>query len=317
MVYGLVTLDRVAPAAALDVVVVAYRCRALLDFCLASLPAAAGALELHVVVADNDSRDGTVELVRERHPAVTLVEMGGNTGFARATNTGIRLGAAPWVLALNPDTRLEPGSLERLVHLAERLPGVGTDRVGVVGCRLVLDDGSFDHAARRSFPTVLGTLGHVTGLGRLPGAPAALAQYRAPGVESGRVDAVNGAFMLLRRQAVEAAGLFDEGYWMYFEDLDLCKRLADLGWATWYEGSVTAVHVKHGTSGARRAPRLDAAFHYGFRRFWRRCLADRHAAPVNALVAGAIWAGLAVSVARWAAWRVGQAATGVRTGGTP
>src|SRR4029077_10494994 len=108
-------------------------------------------------------------------------------------------------------------------------------RVGLCGCRLEREDGSFDHAARRSFPTVLGALGHFTGAGRSDRAPGALAQYRAPEVVSGEVDAVNGAFMLMRRAALDEVGLFDEGYWMYMEDLDLCYRLHEAGWVTWYE----------------------------------------------------------------------------------
>ena len=90
----------------------------------------------------------------------------------------------------------------------------------------MLEDGSFDHAAKRSFPTPLSALGHFTGLGRRPARPRALAPTGAPEVERGPVDAVNGAFMLMRRAALEQVGLFDEGYWMYMEDLDLCYRLA-------------------------------------------------------------------------------------------
>ena len=96
----------------------------------------------------------------------------------------------------------------------------------MAGPRLELEDGSFDHASRRSFPTPLSALGHFTGLGRREGASGALADYRAPAVESGPVDAINGAFMLIRRAALEQVGAFDERYWMYMEDLDLCYRFA-------------------------------------------------------------------------------------------
>lgn len=287
-------------SADLDVVIVAYRCRDLLDACLSSLPAASKR-RLAAVVVDNGSRDGTRELVWERYPAVRLVELGENAGFGRATNAGIRLGSAPYVLALNPDTRLAPGSLDTLLELLDARP-----EVGIVGCRLERLDGSFDHAARRSFPTVVGTIGHVSGLGRLSRAPRRLAQYRAVEVEAGPVDAVNGAFTLMRRAALDEVGLFDEAYWMYFEDLDLCKRFGDAGWTVWYEPSVSAVHVKHGTSGRQRSPRLAMAFHRSFLRFWRRQLADRHTAPVNALVYAGIALGLALAIVRWVAWRAAR-----------
>ena len=159
------------------------------------------------------------------------------------------------------------------------------------------------HAARRGFPTPLSALGHFTGLGRRRDR-GALAAYRAPEVESGIVDAVNGACMLIRRSALEKVGLFDEGYWMYMEDLDLCYRFAEAGWATWYEPGATVIHVKAGTSGPIRGPRLNYAFHHGMYRFYRAHYAPRRSAFVN----GAVYAGIAatrvVSTARNAVRRL-------------
>ena len=245
---------------------------------------------LATVVVDNASADGTVEMIRAEFPEVTLVANDRNTGFAAASNRGIRLGSAPYVLALNPDTRVPPGALDRLIEVIEARP-----RVAVCGCRLEREDGSFDHAARRSFPTVLGALGHFTGAGRGKRAPRALAQYRAPDVDSGEVDAVNGAFMLMRRAALDEVGLFDEGYWMYMEDLDLCFRLREAGWVTWYEPSVTVTHVKGGTTGGRRDVRLTYAFHRGMLRFYRTHYAPHRSVLVN----GVVYAGIAVKLA-WA-----------------
>jgi GT2 family glycosyltransferase len=200
------------------------------------------------------------------------------------------------VLALNPDTELTAGALDALVALLEERP-----EVGMAGCRLVRADGSFDHAAKRAFPTPLSALGHFTGLGRRPGAGGTLAAYRAPALDehaSGLVDAVNGAFMLMRRSALDRVGLFDEGYWMYMEDLDLCYRFAQAGLGVWYEASVTVRHAKAGTSGPIRGPRLNYAFHYGMLRFYRRHYAAGNGRLVNAAVYAGIAAKLAVSVAR-------------------
>jgi GT2 family glycosyltransferase len=258
-----------------------------------------------VVVVDNASADGTVEMIRAEYPEVALVANGTNEGFAAATNTGIRLGAAPYVLVLNPDTRVPAETLDRLVEVMEaRL------RVGVCGCRLVREDGSFDHAARRAFPTVLGAIGHFTGAGRGDRAPRALAQYRAPDVVSGEVDAVNGAFMLIRRSALAEVGLFDERYWMYMEDLDLCFRLREAGWITWYEPSVTVTHVKGGSTGGRRGITLTYAFHRGMLRFYRKHYAPRRSGAVNALVYAGIGVkltgALAVAAVRSLGPRVGD-----------
>jgi N-acetylglucosaminyl-diphospho-decaprenol L-rhamnosyltransferase len=266
-------------------VIVSYRCRELLRDCLRSLrdhPAGGG---MTVRVVDNASGDGTAEMVGE-FPEVSLTVAPRNLGFGAASNVAIRAGSAPYVLCLNPDTRVTPGALDRLLDLMdERI------KVGISGCRLELEDGTFDYAAKRSFPTPLSALGHFTGLGRQRDW-GALAAYRAPEVESGPVDAVNGAFMLIRRSALEGVGLFDEGYWMYMEDLDLCYRFAEAGWVTWYEPSVTVIHVKAGSSGPVRSPRLNYAFHYGMYRFYR----EYYAPTRSRLVSMAVYAGIAVKL---------------------
>ena len=224
-------------------------------------------------------------MVRREFPGVRVTESPSNVGFGAATNLGIAAGTAPYLLVLNPDTRIEAGALDSLLALMESDPAIGMS-----GPRLELDDGSFDHASRRSFPTPLGALGHFTGLGRRGGAPGALAQYRAPEVESGPVDAINGAFMLIRRSALERVGGFDERYWMYMEDLDLCYRFAQAGWTTWFEPNVTVGHVKAGTSGKHRSLRLTFAFHYGMYRFYR----DHYAASRNPLLNAAVYGGIAI-----------------------
>jgi GT2 family glycosyltransferase len=278
--------------AALDVVVVSYRCRELLRGCLTSLlgdgrPSRA----ITVTVVDNASNDGTVELVERDFPTVHLIASDENLGFSKANNAAIRRGSAPFVLALNPDTRVPAGSLDHLLDLVAERP-----EIGICGCRLNLEDGSFDHAAKRSFPTPLSALGHFTGLGRREGATGRLAAYRAPTVAGGPVDAINGAFMLMRRKALDEVGLFDEGYWMYMEDLDLCYRFAQAGWVTWYEPTVSVMHVKAGTSGKLRRPRLSYHFHYGMFRFYRAHYADDHNAFVNAAVYAGIGVKLAISL---------------------
>lgn len=248
-------------------------------------------MTVHVV--DNASGDGTAEMVAEEFPEVVLTARERNQGFSVANNIAIREGSASYVLALNPDTEVTAGALELMIELMESRP-----EVGISGPRLERPDGSFDHASRRSFPTPLGALGHFTGAGRRAGAPGSLAQYRAPEVEAGPVGAVNGAFMLIRRAALDRVGLFDEGYWMYMEDLDLCYRFAEAGWITWYEPGATVVHVKAGTSGANRSLKLNYAFHYGMQRFYRAHYAGERNPLVSAAIYAAIWGKFAVSALR-------------------
>jgi N-acetylglucosaminyl-diphospho-decaprenol L-rhamnosyltransferase len=275
----------------LDVVIVTYRSREMVRVCLDSLRANPPSCPMTVVVVDNESRDGTAELIASEYPE--LIASSRNLGFAAATNLGARRGGAPYLLALNPDTAVTAGALDTVIEVLEKHPDVG-----VAGPRLEQADGSFDHAARRSFPTPLSALGHFSGLGRRSGAAGRLAAYRAPDVESGPVDAVNGAFMLMRRSAFESAGGFDENYWMYMEDLDLSYRLAQEGWRSWYEPAATVMHVKGGTVSGERSPRLNWHFHRGMYLFYRHYYAPHHSAAFNALVYLGIAAKLASAVAQ-------------------
>jgi hypothetical protein len=271
----------------LDVVIVAYRSRDLLRTCLRSVFDHPPARSLAVFVVDNASGDGTPAMVRGEFPSVELLVNSRNRGFSAANNVAIKAGDGDYVLALNPDTELTAGALERLCALMDAKP-----EVGICGPALVQADGQPDHAARRSFPTPTSALGHFSGIGRRRQS-GALAAYRAPEVESGPVDAVNGAFMLIRRAALEQVGLFDEDYWMYMEDLDLCYRFAEAGWTTWYEPSVTVGHLKAGSSGKHRSLRLNYAFHRGMARFYRAHYAARN----NPLLNLAVYAGIALKLA--------------------
>ena len=284
--------------AVLDVVIVAYRSRELVRECLGSLRAHPPVGPMTVVVVDNASADGTPEMIASEFPEVELISSARNLGFAAATNLGATRGNAPYLLALNPDTAVTMGALDAVIAVLDT-----HTEVAVVGPRLERPDGSLDHAAKRSFPTPLSALGHFSRLGRRSGASGRLAAYRAPEVDSGLVDAVNGAFMLMRRSAFEAAGGFDESYWMYMEDLDLSYRLAQVGWRSWYEPAATVMHIKGGTVSGERSARLNWHFHRGMYLFYRHHYAPQRSAALNALVYVGIAAKLASAVAQAAARR--------------
>ena len=280
----------------LEVVVVAYGGRDLLRECLASLrahPPAAGPMVVHVV--DNAGGDGAAEMVEREFPDVRLERLERNAGFSAANNVALRRSTAPYVLLANPDTVMLEGTLDGVLASLGARPDAG-----MLGCRLVTRDGSLDHAAKRSFPTPLAALAHFTGIGRRTSAGARLAQYRAPDLgeyDVGEVDAINGAFMLVRREALDDVGLLDEGYWLYMEDLDWCRRFWDRGWKVLYDGRATAIHVKGGTSGSRRRLRQNVAFHRGMGRFYRKFEAGERPLLDLAVYAG-IGAKLAVSLTR-------------------
>ena len=279
----------------LEVVVVSHGAEDLLRRCLASLRAhpPAGAA-MRVTVVDSGSPDGTPDMVAREFPEVRLLREG-NIGFSAANNLALRDSEAEAVLLLNPDTEVYAGSLDAALARLRSDPAIG-----MVGIKLVTESGELDHACKRSFPTPLGALAHFTGIGRHGDAPGPLSQYRATALgddEPGEVDAVNGAFMLCRREAVREVGLLDEGYWLYMEDLDWCRRFWEADWRVFYEPAAVALHVKGGSSAGRRAPRQEVAFHRGMGRFYRRFEAPGHNSMLNAAVYAGIGAKLGTSLA--------------------
>lgn len=281
------------PGPDLEVVVVSHGAEGLLRRCLRSLeehPATGG---MRIAVVDSGSPDATPEMVEREFPGVRLIRRG-NIGFSAANNLALRDSEAGAVLLLNPDTEVYAGTLDAaLARLRSE------ERIGMVGVKLITESGELDHACKRSFPTPLSALAHFSGIGRGNGASAALGQYRATHLgddEPGEVDAVNGAFMLVRAEAVREVGLLDEGYWLYMEDLDWCHRFWDAGWKVFYEPAGVALHVKGGSSGARRAARQEVAFHRGMARFYRRFDAPEHNPLLNAAVYAGIGAKLATSL---------------------
>jgi hypothetical protein len=279
----------------LEVMIVSHGAEALLRRCLKSLrahPPAGGAVR--VTVVDSGSFDGTPDMVAREFPEFGLVRCG-NVGFSAANNIVLRESRAGAVLLLNPDTEVYAGTLDTVLSCLDSDP-----TIGMVGAKLVREDGELDHAAKRSFPTPLAALAHFTGIGRGEGAGASLSQYRATHLgddEAGEVDAVNGAFMLCRAEAVAQVGLLDEGYWLYMEDLDWCHRFWDAGWKVFYEPRAVALHVKGGSSAKRRAPKQEIAFHRGMGRFYRRFESRTQNPLLNLAVYLGIGAKLAVSLA--------------------
>lgn len=277
----------------LEVVIVSHGAEALLRRCLRSLeehPPAGG--EMRVTVVDSGSPDGTPDMVGREFPRVRLLRQA-NIGFSAANNLVLRDGEAAAVLLLNPDTEVYAGTLDAALERLRSEP-----RIGMVGVKLVTESGALDHACKRSFPTPLSALAHFTGIGR--NSDGALSRYRATHLgddEPGEVDAVNGAFMLCRAEAVREVGLLDEGYWLYMEDLDWCHRFWDAGWKVFYEPAGTALHVKGASSGKRRAPKQEIAFHRGMGRFYRRFDAPQSNPLLNGAVYAGIGAKLAVSLA--------------------
>jgi N-acetylglucosaminyl-diphospho-decaprenol L-rhamnosyltransferase len=203
----------------------------------------------HVVVSDNGSTDGSVEYVRERYgDRVTIVENGANLGFGAAVNRALARTSAPYVFLLNPDAELKDRALASAVAFLEDNP-----RCGIAGSRIYNYDGTIQPSCGE-FDTWTGAFLRSSAWGELPplrrfANGAALRGFTYDRLR--RVDLVIGAAAAIRRSMLDQIGHFDEGYFLYHEEVDLAKRAADAGWESWFVPSSEAVHEGMGSANGR------------------------------------------------------------------
>lgn len=230
----------------LSIVIVAYKSRDEIGACLASLPERMEGRVVETIVVDNSPGDGTGEIVRCDFPRVAYLPAQANLGFGRANNLGYAHSRGEFVLFLNPDTI---SNVAALVHCIDRLRA--DRRIGMISPKLVQADGGMDLACRRSIPTLWDGFCRATGLAAALPNRAFFAGYNLTHLaENGTHDvgAINGAFMLLSRCVLEAVApkgeVFDEQFFMYGDDLDLCIRVTRAGWRIVYDGRVQILHLK-------------------------------------------------------------------------
>jgi GT2 family glycosyltransferase len=260
----------------LSVIVVSWNTKSLTTACLRSLPDGAAALSWDVWVVDNASHDGSVAAIRDEFPAAHVIANTANVGFAAANNQGIRACAGRYLLLLNSDTVVAPGALAGLVAFADAHP-----RAGVIGPRLVNPDGSFQ-SGPTPFPSLWTELLSVTGIGRrllYRGYPSRSA---AASTRAQATDYVVGACMLARREAVDAVGGLDEGYFMYSEEPDWCWRMRTAGWETWYTPDQVVTHFGGQSTRQVREAMLVALYRSKVR-FFRQHRGPWSAATLTAL----------------------------------
>jgi N-acetylglucosaminyl-diphospho-decaprenol L-rhamnosyltransferase len=274
----------VAPAD-LSVVIVHYETPELLDACLEALAASTGNVSTEVFVVDNASTRFDPEAARRALPAARVFINESNDGFARASNRGLRLATGRYVLLLNPDTVVAPGTLATMLAYMDARP-----EVGCATCRLELEDGSLDLACRRLFPTPIRSFYRIALLSRLFPKSRRFGQYNLTYLDDRQeteIDSPCGAFMMVRRQVLDAVGLLDESYFMYGEDLDWAFRIKAAGWRIMYTPSTSVLHRKRASS-RRFRRRTIRYFHDGMRRFYTAHYASTHPRLVNLLIMAAI-----------------------------
>ena len=234
----------------LAVVVVNYNAGEYLARCVASVVAARAGLVVDVLVVDNASHDGSARLAAQLVPEVRLIENPTNRGLSAAWNQGARAVDAPWILFFNPDAEIVAGDLGALLAVGGARPDVA-----LVGPIIRNPDGTV-YEGGRDFPGVAQAVGHAFLGPFLPGNRFTRA-YRQTGWDrtttEREVGWVSGAAMLVRRQAFEDVGAFDEAYWFYGEELDLGTRLRDAGWKVLASPALEVLHVGGVSTGRSRS----------------------------------------------------------------
>lgn len=222
-----------------SIVIVNYRTRGMVKQGLKSVRAARPRLNYEVLVVDNDSKDGLPQMIREEFPEVRLIALERNLGFAAGNNAAFRKAKGKYVFVLNPDAMVDPGSVEALFAYMEAHP-----EIGVLGPRLVRPDGEIQESVHR-FPTPWIPVYRRTPLGRLARARVALDRYAMRGELSDapqEVDWMEGAALFVRRAAMDEVGMFDERYFLYFEDADWCRRFWEKGWKVIHHPGISIIH---------------------------------------------------------------------------
>jgi N-acetylglucosaminyl-diphospho-decaprenol L-rhamnosyltransferase len=252
-------------------VIVNYNAGAHLVGCVRSLLADDSAGTPEIVVVDNASSDGSLDALASLGRAVSIVHSGSNRGLAGGANLGIAATRASIVAVLNPDTAVRRGSAAVMIDCFETAPARGVGKTGVAGPRIDNPDGSIYPSARRE-PGVVASIGHAL-LGTIRPNNRFTRRYReldSDPTVARDVDWLSGAALWFRRDALDAVGGWDERYFMFMEDVDICRRLRAEGWRVRYEPAASVVHVE-GVSRSHHPYRMIAAHH---RSAWR--FASRH-----------------------------------------
>ena len=215
---------------AVSVIIVSYKVRYYIEQCLNSVLRSVPDAEIFVV--DNDSADGSVEFLRKRFPQVEVIDNGCNAGFGKANNIALAKATGRYVLFLNPDTVVAERTIPGCIEYMDAHPDTGA-----VGVRMQYGDGHFALESRRSLPTPSVAFWHMTGIGRLFSHSRVFAKYHLSYLDRDRecgIDVVSGAYMFIRKEALDKTGGFDEAFFMYGEDIDLSYRILQQGYKNCY-----------------------------------------------------------------------------------
>jgi hypothetical protein len=278
----------------LSIVIVNFNTRELTKQTIDAVCATTKNISYEIIVADNStSKKDSYDRADDR---VKLLADLPNNGFGNACNIGASKAIGRYVLFLNSDTIMQPGTLDKCVAYLD-----SHSDVGCLGIKTVLADGSFDHGCKRGFPTPWNSLCYVLGLDRLFKNNKKFGGYRLSYLSNDKtweVDSVSGAFMMIPRAILTKTGGFDESIFMYGEDIDLCYRIKLMGFKVVYYSDVFMIHLK-GQSGLNTKNKVVIKhFHNGLRVFYDKYYKEKHSLPVTLLMHGAINVHYAMALVR-------------------
>jgi N-acetylglucosaminyl-diphospho-decaprenol L-rhamnosyltransferase len=235
----------------ITVVLVNYNTGHLFDRLFAALEAARGNLQTHTVLVDNLSRDNSIEILRTKFPKVELIENASNVGFGRANNQALSRFRGRYLLLLNTDAFVSPDTLSKTLGFMEQNP-----RYGILGVKLVGEGGSLQPSCRY-FPTPWNVFLAANGLGRFFPGTRLVDDMSWDHSEIRECDWVPGCFYLVRRQVIDEIGLFDPRFFLYYEEVDHCRRAQQAGWRVTYYADTEVVHI--GGESAKTVSKLTGA----------------------------------------------------------
>lgn len=233
-----------------SIIIVAYNSCDFLPACLKSVRDACEGVESQIIVLDNGSSEPILPEIKKFFPEVLWLDSKENLGFGKGCNLAEKQATKPYLFFINPDTIISKNAFHEMLQFMEEHPDAGT-----VGCRILNEDGSLQWACRRSFPTIVSAVSKTIGLAALFPKNKTLASYNmtyADPDEMTEVDAISGSFFCMRRDLYEKLGGFDEDFFMYGEDLDLCFRAKVAGCKNYYTPSTNILHFKGQSCRTRR-----------------------------------------------------------------
>lgn len=231
------------PSIQLSIIIVNYNVADFISLCLDSVSLAIKNISTEVIVVDNDSHDNSVEVIKKHFPFVQLIESDTNLGFSKANNLAYSKAKGKYIHFLNPDTVIPEDYYDTLIPFMENTPNVGA-----VGPRIVDGKGSFAPDSKKSFPSFWVSVSKVLGLSQVFSNSSFFNKYYAAHIdeyETAEVDILSGSTLLIKKEVIDDVnGAFDESYFMYCEDVDLCYRIQQAGYQNYYVPKVSMIHYK-------------------------------------------------------------------------